>query len=74
MARGAKVRVQLGRIDAIALDVHGTVLERLDTPTPAEVTGMAQDAFDEDDDDDAAAAGPLNIAVDLSESPLEPAA
>jgi hypothetical protein len=30
--RGARLRVKLGEIDEIALDVSGTVLERLDTP------------------------------------------
>jgi exoribonuclease-2 len=70
LERGAKVRVKLGHIDAIALDVQGTVLERLVT---ADMTDTAQAPFDEVDDDDTDAAGPLSIALDLSESPLEPA-
>src|SRR5690606_15010757 len=32
LSRGARVRVRLGAIDEISLDVHGTVLERLDDP------------------------------------------
>ena len=68
LERGAKVRVKLGHIDAIALDVHGTVLERLESPAAAPVDENAQDEFEDD------SAGPLTIAVDLSEPPLEPAA
>ena len=68
LERGAKVRVKLGHIDAIALDVHGTVLERLESPAVATVDENAQDEFEDD------GAGPLTIAVDLNELPLEPAA
>ena len=69
MERGAKVRVKLGHIDAIALDVNGTVLERLDSPA----TALVADNTEEDDENDAAA-GPLTIAVDLNEPSAEPAA
>ena len=31
LPRGARVRVKLGEIDEITLDVFGTVIERLDT-------------------------------------------
>lgn len=60
--RGAHLRVKLGEIDEIALDVHGTVLERLDAPV--------DDAALEDGagDDDEEVAGPIAIAVDLSDS------
>mgnify|MGYP003385984211 CR=1 FL=1 len=65
LPRGARVRVRLGEIDEITLDVHGTVTERLDTPADA----AAPDAADEvGDDDDEPVAGPIAIAVDLSES------
>ena len=63
--RGTRVRVKLGAIDDIALDVHGTVAEvladDLGGATPA-------DAPAEDDEDDSAAAGPLTIAVDVNET------
>ena len=59
LARGARLRVKLGAIDEIALDVNGTLLERLDTP-PASDTG-------EDEGEDEPVAGPLAIAVDLNE-------
>ena len=60
--RGAHLRVKLGEIDEIALDVHGTVLERLDAP----VDDAALDEGAGDDDEEVA--GPIAIAVDLSDS------
>ena len=52
--RGAHLRVRLGRIDAITLDVAGTVIERLDVADEAPAEG--------DEDEEAAAAMPLTIA------------
>jgi len=63
LPRGAKVRVQLGAIDLMALDVHGTVTAHLDSAPIAGSDGEV----DEADDEDAEAAGPLHIAVDLDE-------
>jgi exoribonuclease II len=62
LPRGARVRVKLGEIDEIALDVNGTVVERLDSALP-------DAAPQEDDEDDEVAAGPLAIAVDVDEAP-----
>ena len=70
MERGAKVRVQLGHIDTMALDVNGTVLQRLDSPA----TSMPADTSDDEGDEDEVSAGPLTIAVDLNAPPLEPVA
>ena len=56
--RGTKVRVKLGMIDEITLDISGTLLERLDSPVPQEL-----EADDEED-----MAGPLAIAVDVSDA------
>ena len=66
LPRGARVRVKLGEIDEMTLDVFGSVLERLDAPGDdrAEVA-VGGDEADEGDDDNAA--GPISIAVDLSE-------
>jgi exoribonuclease-2 len=64
LPRAAKVRVKLGEIDLITLDVNGTVLERLDAPMPE------TDADEEPEDDDEVA-GPIAIAVDMNEN--EPA-
>ncbi|MGJ7484667.1 ribonuclease catalytic domain-containing protein [Variovorax sp. LT2P21] len=65
--RGAHVRVKLGEIDEIALDVHGTVLERLDAP--ADAAALDEGGADEEEE----VAGPIAIAVDLndSETPAE---
>ena len=62
LPRHAKVRVKLGEMDLITLDVHGTVLERLDAPVETEATE------DEDDSEDDVA-GPIAIAVDVNEAP-----
>ncbi|WP_077001141.1 ribonuclease catalytic domain-containing protein [Variovorax sp. KK3] len=64
LARGARVRVRLGEIDEIALDVHGTVIERLDA-APAEATV-------EEEGDEEEVAGPIAIAVDLADSEAAP--
>lgn len=69
LPRGARLRVKLGEIDEITLDVHGTLLERLDTPTDTD----AQSAGAEDDDDEAVA-GPIAIAVDVNEADADSAA
>ena len=67
LPRGARVRVRLGEMDLITLDIHGTVVERLDVPT---TDGSAPDgAIDEAQDDDEVS-GPIAIAVDVSEAPL----
>jgi len=58
MPRGARLRVKLGEIDAITLDIHGTVLERLDA------VGAPEAGADEDDEDPVA--GPIAIAVDMA--------
>ncbi|MES2530076.1 MAG: RNB domain-containing ribonuclease, partial [Pseudomonadota bacterium] len=59
--RGARLRVKLGEIDEIALDVHGTVLERLDL--------VADAAMEEDDGgEEEEVAGPIAIAVDMTDS------
>ncbi|MES3003103.1 MAG: RNB domain-containing ribonuclease [Pseudomonadota bacterium] len=59
LPRGAKVRVKLGDIDLITLDVRGTVIEHLDAaPAPEEA---------EEDAEDEPQAGPIAIAVDVEE-------
>lgn len=62
LLRGARVRVKLGAVDLMALDVSGTVVAHLDA-------ALAPDSptADEADDDDVVA-GPLAIALDLNDS------
>ena len=63
LPRNAKVRVKLGEMDLITLDVHGTVVERLDAPAETPSAGL-----DESEDEDEVA-GPIAIAVDVNEAP-----
>ena len=65
LARGARVRVGLSRIDFITLDVSGTVLERLDGMQAVEEEPLEEEQVQP-------AAGPISIAVDLDDA--EPAA
>jgi len=67
LPRGARVRVKLGDIDEITLDVMGTVLERLDAVAQAGADTAANEEPEEEDDNDEPAAGPIAIAVDMSE-------
>ncbi|TFZ05300.1 RNB domain-containing ribonuclease [Ramlibacter henchirensis] len=61
LQRGARVRVRLGDIDDITLDVSGTLLERLDTaPQPLS-------AEDDTGEEEEPVAGPIAIAVDVAE-------
>lgn len=62
LARGTQVRVRLGSVDPIALDVHGTVVEVLGTLAPVEDAQAGDDGADEDAD-----GSPLAIAVDVDE-------
>ncbi len=61
LPRGARVRVKLGEIDEITLDITSAVIERLDV-----VADAPDEATDQDDDEDVSA-GPIAIAVDVNE-------
>jgi exoribonuclease-2 len=61
LPRGARVRVKLGDIDEVALDISGTVIERLDA-----VPGPVSEEIEEEEGDHLAA-GPIAIAVDVNE-------
>ncbi|MES2686950.1 MAG: RNB domain-containing ribonuclease [Pseudomonadota bacterium] len=67
LPRGAKLRIRLGEIDEITLDISGTVVERLDVV----VDEAAAEQVDEEDNESEIAAGPISIAVDLNETPAE---
>ena len=62
LPRGARVRVRLGEIDEITLDISGTVIERLDV-----VAEVSLEGADEEDEGEDIAAGPILIAVDINE-------
>jgi exoribonuclease-2 len=61
LPRGARVRVRVGAIDLLTLDLAATVLARLDEGAVA--PAPASDAGEEDE----VASGPLAIAVDIAE-------
>ncbi|TFY96339.1 ribonuclease catalytic domain-containing protein [Ramlibacter humi] len=61
LPRGSRVRVKLGAIDDISLDLAGTVVERLDA-APAAVSDA-----DDTGEDEEPVAGPIAIAVDVAE-------
>ncbi len=71
LPRGARLRVKLGEVDEITLDLHGTVLERLDDPLDPSDDGPVDDEGSDDSDD--AVAGPIAIAVDMNEPEAAPA-
>lgn len=59
LPRGARLRVRLGDVDEVSLDIHGTLVERLDVEPPM---------IDTDEDmDDGTVAGPISIAVNLGD-------
>ena len=61
LPRGSHVRVKLGQVDPITLDVKGTVLERLDVaPEPLDV--------EEEEGEGEPVAGPIAIAVDVNDT------
>jgi exoribonuclease-2 len=67
LPRGSRVRLKLGEVDLMTLDVHGTVLQRLDAAPVSE-------ASDEGDTEDETVAGPIAIAVDVTDTPEDESA
>jgi len=61
LPRGARVRVKLGEADLITLDIHGTVLERLDVGQAE----TSEDTVEAEDDEEVVTS--IAIAVDVSE-------
>ena len=74
LPRGARVRVKLGEVDHITLDVRGTVVERLDTFDDRPAADTANGADEADDSDTDMVSGPISIAVDLNEPAANTAA
>ena len=64
LPRGAHLRVKLGEIDDITLDIHGTVAERLDLP----VDDVTDDGDSGEDGEDEELAAPLALAIDVDEA------
>ena len=62
MPRGARVRVRVTGTDLLTLDVHASVVSRLDDPDTT-----ADDATAEETEADDVSAGPLTLAIDVRE-------
>jgi len=62
LPRGSRVRVRITGIDTLTLDVHASLVARLDD-APA-----AAEAAAPDDEDEAPGAAPLALAIDLSDA------
>jgi exoribonuclease-2 len=60
LPRGARVRVRITGTDLLTLDLHASVLQRLDDPAT-----NADDAVVEDNEIEEATAGPLTLAIDV---------
>ena len=65
LARGEHVRVRITGTDALTLDVHASVLARLQEPAAAD---------EESDEDEAASSGPLALAIDVQDAGADDAA
>lgn len=63
LPRNARVRVKLGAVDDISLDIGGTVVERLDAQISADTGAEITDDSEGDDLEDLG--GPIAIAVDM---------
>ncbi len=70
MARGDQVKVQLGNIDAMALDVNGTVIEKITSAAnkALEDASVIDDAME---DLEEAATGPIALALNVNETPAD---
>ena len=64
LPRGTHVRVRLTGTDLLTLDLHATLLTRLDEP----VEGQAEAAIEDDADDETEAAAPLALAIDVTDA------
>ena len=64
LPRGTKVRVRLAGTDALTLDVHASLVARLDGAGAAEAA-----AEEEVDEEDAAQAAPIALAIEVNDEP-----
>ena len=71
LPRGARVRVALGPVDEMTLDLPGSVLERLDGAAGEAADARASTSAPppEEEDEEDPIAGPVAIAIDVGEEP-----
>ena len=72
LPKNAKVRIKLGVIDEITLDVSGTVIEHLETSEANSNSSGAESSVDDEQDEEMIGAVAITIAVDMEAQ--EPAA
>ena len=70
LPRGAHVRVKLGQIDEISLDISGTVVEHLDADQDATGGDATQTDMDGEEGDEPIA-GPILLALDVGDTSVE---
>ena len=70
MVRGDQVKVQLGNIDAMALDVNGTVIEKI-TSAASKALEDPSAIDDAMEDLEEAATGPIALALNVNEAPAD---
>jgi exoribonuclease-2 len=63
LPRGARVKVRITGTDLLTLDVHASVLSRIDDPDTTADDAVVEDAEAENED---VAAGPLTLAIDVA--------
>lgn len=68
LPRGARVKVRLAGTDLLTLDVHASVLARIDDPASSSDDAPVDEAEAEEATD---AAGPLTLAIDLKDADAE---
>ena len=69
LARGTRIRARVAGIDLLTLELHATLLARIDAATPADAPEPEAEAEDE-----SAEAGALRLAIELDEAPAADAA
>ncbi len=65
LPRGARVRIKIGGADLLTLDVHASVVARLDDPQTTADDTVVSDAEADAADEMAESAGPLSLAIDM---------
>lgn len=69
LQRGARVRVRIGATDLLTLDVHASVVARVDDEATRAFDAGAEEAADDAADEGAPQAGPLTLAIGTEGEP-----
>ena len=73
LPRGARVRARIGATDLLTLDVHASVVERLDDAAARAADAAADEPTDDAADETAITAGPLTLAFEAADDATEAA-